>query len=144
MPKLTKQRAKKVEAAEGGSFDVLDDGMYVGRLREVTVGEGNAGPYWQWVYEIPEGFEHAGRRFWNITSLSEKADWKMKETFDAFGVPADTDTDELCGQLVLLSVSQVTQQKGKNAGKLTNQVDEVLPYDPDAETIEEGGGEEEF
>lgn len=139
-PALPQREADKVDDEEVRDFTALDPGPYPARLMEVTVGEGKAGPYWQWVYEVPdgfEGFEHAkGRRFWNITSLSEKARFKLKETFDAFGVSADTNTDELCGKLVTIIATRYTQTQGKNEGKLVNGVDKVLPFedgDPMAE-----------
>jgi hypothetical protein len=128
MPKLPASEAEAVEEFEGGEFEALPDNLYVGRLREVTVGAGPKGPYWTWVYEIPEDYEYAGRRFWNTTSLSEAARFKMKESFDAFGVPAGTDTDELCGQLVVLQVGHRVIPTGARAGQLQNQVEAVLPY----------------
>lgn len=138
MPKLNKAKAKKTEAAEGSGFDPLPDGAYHLRLRDVDASkpDGPAGPYWVWEFEVVEDGEWKKRRLWNNTSLSDAAAFKMAETFKAFGVPADTDTDELLGQVVLGIVSQRTIQKGARKGELTNQIDRLKPADPEFELPE--------
>lgn len=143
MPKLNQTKAAAVEEAGGGDFEALEEDIYVLKLCECKVAEkeGPSGPYWIWEFEIPEDYENAGRRFWMNTSLSEKALWKLNETFSAFGVPADTDTDELVGSLVQGYVTQVVQQKGKNAGKLVNQLETLSPFEGDGEAE---GGDEDF
>jgi len=124
--KLNKVMASAVEEASGGSgFEPLEEGVYVVRLREVDVKEGQKGPYWVWTFEIPEGESYAGRRFWMNTSLSEAALWKLKEVFNAFGTTPDTDTDELLGKRVKAVVVQRTIQMGARAGEVTNQIDTV-------------------
>ena len=143
MPKLNQTKAAAVEEAGGGDFEALEEDIYFLKLCECKVAEkeGPSGPYWIWEFEIPEDYENAGRRFWMNTSLSEKALWKLNETFSAFGVPADTDTDELVGSLVQGYVTQVVQQKGKNAGKLVNQLETLSPFEGDGEAE---GGDEDF
>jgi hypothetical protein len=126
MPKLPPKVAKGVDAAEAPEgFTPIPPGLYPAFLRSVNVKEGDNGAYWVWEYEIPEGYEYAGRRFWNNTSLSEKSKPFLKKAFDAFGVSADTNTDELCGQWVTLRVGNRVRQDTK---ELTNTVSEVLPY----------------
>jgi hypothetical protein len=130
MPKLAAKVAKAVNATEAaGSFEPIPAGIYAAVLKEVETHEGDNGTYWSWVFEIPEGYEFEGRRFWNNSSLSEKARPFLKKVFDAFGVPADTDTDELCGQWVNLRIAQRTIKSGDRKGELGNTIAEVLPYD---------------
>ena len=144
MPKLPAKEAKAVNDTESQSFTPVPPGLYPAILEEVNTGQGDKGPYWSWQYTIPEGFDHAGRKFWNITSLSEASRFKMKETFDAFGVPATTDTDELIGTAVTLRIGIRTIQKGERAGEQANSVTEVLPYNEgDFEPAEKPEGEEE-
>lgn len=143
MPKMPDAVAAEVDATEGGSFAPIPPGVYPAVLTEVNVKEGAKGPYWQWVYEIPEGREYAGRRFWNNTSMSEAARFKVKEAFDAHGVPANTDTDELVGTWVSLSVSLTTIQSGEKAGQPTNNVANVLPYQAE-DGVDVAGAEEPF
>jgi hypothetical protein len=150
MAKLNKNSAKEVESAASG-FDPLPDGAYHFILKDVDPSrEGKAGPYWSWEFECVEtgvvevavrdanGQETGktkemalkGRRQWNNTSLSQA--WSLKQTFDAFGVPADTDTDELLGtKPVKLVISQRVIQEGNRKGELTNNVDRVMPPDED-------------
>ncbi len=131
MAKLNKAMQKQVDSSSSG-FDPMPDGIYHFRLRDVdATRSGPAGPYWSWDYEcVEEG--HVGRRQWNNTSLSEKAAWKMKEAFTAHGVPLDTDTDEIIGGIVRLTLSTRTiQPPSPRAGEQTNQVDKVSPPDPD-------------
>jgi hypothetical protein len=58
----------------------------------------------------------------------------MKKTFDAFGVSADTNTDELCGCIVTLSIGNRVRQDTK---ELQNNVKDVLPFDPDEDEDDE-------
>lgn len=139
MAKLPKKVAERVNQAEGKDFSLLPEGTYTGKLVEVDASKsGDAGPYWSWEFDLQdEGYEN--RKLWVNTSLSEKADWKMKEVFEAFGYDADTDTDELVGQEVLLIVSQRVIEKGKLKGQLGNNVDQCLPLDGGDG---EGGGDD--
>ena len=133
MPKLDDQIAARVESAEGSTFEPLPDGAYHVRLRDVDgTGEGPKGPYWTWEFEVVEPDTRAAR-LWVTTSLSERSDWKLKETFAAFGVPTGTDTDELLGQVVKAIVGTRTQQEGAGKGQLRNEVQRLQPKDEDFE-----------
>lgn len=149
MPKLNKSQAKSVDEAES-SFELLDDGVYHARLRDVEVSE-NPGPsgkhYWKWEFEVIEE-PYTNRRLWTNTSLAESAEFKLNEVFAAFGASTDTDTDELCGQVVRLVVSQKTIQQGSRKGELSNQIDRVSAADESFEAPEAvaatTGGEDLF
>lgn len=140
MPKLNEEVAQKVEQAEDSGFAPLEEGVYILELMEdVEVREGPKGVYWRWTFQIPEGMENSGRRFWVNTSLSDNAFWKLKETFDAFGVPTNTDTEDLVKRQVKAVITITTVQKGKREGELTNEVDKLLPLDADADVPAQGG-----
>lgn len=146
MAKLDKKTRDRVAKAESSGFEPIPDGAYHLRLRDVdTSRTGEKGPYWSWEFEVvySEGGEHDKRRLWNNTSLSEKADFKMKETYEAFGVPLDTDTDEMLGLIVKGIVSQRTIQAGARKGELSNQIDRLKPADDEilAKVKEEAGKE---
>jgi hypothetical protein len=149
MAKLTKAMQKEVESADSG-FTPLPDGVYHAVLKDVDpTRSGAKGPYWSWEYEIIEDLElevetegggkktvrTKGRKQWNNTSLSQQ--WSLKQTFDAFGVSVDTDTDELIGKPVRLVLSQRTIQDGPRKGEVTNQIDRVRPADPESEAVKE-------
>lgn len=134
MPKLTKKQAQEVEKAEamGGGF-LLEPGRYAARLRSVTVRDGEEFPYWIWEFEAihnEDGDPKPGRQ-WNNTSLSPKSRGFMKATFEAFGYSADSDTDEMIGEWVVLYIDQETQTQGKNAGRQRNTVTRLAEFDPD-------------
>ena len=132
MAKLNPELQKQTENAESSSFEPLEAGVYHLRLRDVdTSRSGPAGPYWSWEFEVVDHEEYSKRRLWNNTSLSEKAAFKMKETYEAFGVPLDTDTDDMLGMIVQGVVSQRTIQEGQRKGELANQIDRLKPADPD-------------
>jgi len=133
MPKLSKQDATAVKNTEAAtSFAPLPPGLYDVVLRKVEAKQGQKGPYWLWEFEIPEGFEHEGRRFWQNTSLSVESRPFLKRTFDAFGASPDVDTDNLIGTMATVRVSVRTIRGGDKDGQQTNKVDEVLPYvDPE-------------
>lgn len=136
MPKLPKADAKAVNETEAATgFEPIPEGLYVARLDSVeahTAKTQGGDPYWQWVYSIPKEHPHGGSKFWHVTSLGEKSRPFLKAVFDAYGVPADTDTDKLCGKYVILSVGQRVIKGGKRDGQMGNFIREVLAYDPDA------------
>lgn len=129
MPKLNDDVAEKVNEAEDG-FAPVEEGVYTLELMEdVEVKEGRVAPYWRWTFEIPEGEQYAGRRFWTNTSLSDNAFWKLKEAFDAFGVPTNTDTEDLVKRRVKALITIRTIEKGQRQGQLTNEIDKLMPLD---------------
>lgn len=139
MAKLNKQMAKRTAEASSG-FEPIPDGAYHVRLVEVDSSrEGNAGPYWSWEFDVVEPGDGLNRKLWNNTSLSEQALWKLQETFKAFGVPEDTDTDEILGRVCKAIVSTRTIQQGQRKGELTNQIDRLVPKDEDFEAPEPAG-----
>ena len=132
MPKLSKEKAAAVNEAEGqGDFEALPEGRYIAELTGVDGdGKGPKGPYWTWQFDVVDvpgtaGEGHGGRKLWLTTSLGQ--DWAVKRAFEAFGVPADTDTDELITQVAVLMVSQREIEKGQRKGQLGNNVDNILP-----------------
>ena len=87
MPQLDPEVAQTVADTEASS-NLMEEGIYETVLIEVK-GDGNgpAGPYWTWVFKNPDDSpRYKGWQHWVITSLSPDAAWKMKETFEAFGV----------------------------------------------------------
>lgn len=130
MPQLNEATAAKVEKAESG-FALLDPGIYIVQLHSVEVKQSQSGkgPYWAWRFDIPEGEAHEGRRFYENTSLSEAAYFRLKAVFAAFEVPTTTDTDELVGRKIRIALGHETQQQGQNIGTLRNSIDHLLPLE---------------
>lgn len=127
MPKLSSKKADEIGASGDGGFEPLPEDLYTAKLQAVEAKESAAGNvYWRWEYRISDG-DFKGRLLWDNTSLSDAAAWRLKKVFDAFGVPLDTDTDELLGRTVQLSVSQRVIEKGNRAGEIGNNVESILP-----------------
>ncbi len=127
MPKMTKAKAKQVDNSNSG-FEPIEDGIYFARLVNVGVKEAaNGNPYWQWEYKIEEEGPYNGRVIWDNTSLSDAALWRLNSVFKAFGVPADTDTDDMLGLGCELSIEQKVIEQGTRAGEIGNNVSRVLP-----------------
>ena len=138
MPKLATAVAKQAASASVG-FAPLEPGIYYARLTGVeakTASTGNA--MWVWAFEISRG-DKTGKKQWVNTVLVENAMWKLGQVFDAFGVPTDTDTDELIGKEVRIEVSQRTIGAGQRAGQIGNNVDNVLPLDDAPATASKAG-----
>jgi hypothetical protein len=136
MPKLDSKIAETVEKAENGSA-LIEEGTYEMVLLSVEANGrdgkplvGKAGPYWSWTFAFAEDAErYAKRRVWAITSLSADAAWKLKEHFDAFGVGADADTDDLIGRKCLVQIGSRLITQGEKAGETMNTIKKVLPLD---------------
>lgn len=133
MPRLDAGTAEKVANAEDG-FKPVDPGVYVAYLAEdVTEKQGQKGFYWRWVFVIDEldnegnPQQFAGRKLFTNTSLSDAAWFKLKEMFAAFGVPTESEANELVGQKVRLQVKTVVIQQGNRKGEVGNEVAKALP-----------------
>jgi hypothetical protein len=134
VPKLSKDKAKKVDDAESG-YAPFEEGEYIGTLVDVEVRQGPQGEYWSWKFgklfaaDDPEQTEAPGY-LWLNTSLSDAAAWKLQEVFTAFNVPSSTDTDELIGEQCRLIVVQREITKGSRMGQIGNDIGSVLPLEP--------------
>ncbi len=122
--------AQDTTGVQDQEFAPMPVGIYHGRLMDVdTSRSGPAGPYWTFQYDIvTPGFEN--RKLWDNVSLSEKAAFKRKQVWEAFGVPLDTDTDDMCGSVVKLQVTHRTIQSGAREGEIAEQIGRVSPADP--------------
>lgn len=127
IPKLTTATAEKVDEAES-NFEPVPEDVYVAALVDVEVKEGAKGTYWKWTFKIAEG-DFKGRQQWTNTSLNENALWKLREVFEAFGVPTDSDTDDLVGNQVKLYVVQEPIEQGSRKGQMGNQIRTVMPLE---------------
>ena len=129
MAKLNQKLAKQVEKTEDG-FAVIPAGIYHAVLMKVDTDKaGPAGPYWSWEFSVIDPEEYKGRRLWNNTTLAEGKMFGLKQTFTAFGVDADADTDDLCGKVVKLQVGVRVIEKGDRAGQEANNVNRVMTPD---------------
>lgn len=136
MAKLNKNLAKQAneKASDWDGTGVVPAGVYLCKLQNVdSTKSGPSGPYWVWTYEtVGVGKEPTGKRFWDNTSLSEKAIGRLGKVFAAFGVSTDADTDDLIGDLVAVEVKIATIAKGDNAGGQRNEVVSLHPADSHA------------
>jgi hypothetical protein len=131
VPKLQKDQAKRVDAAESTSYETIPDGIYVAELVNVKISAaaGASGHhYWTWELKIADG-AHENRRLWYTTSLSPQSEWVLKGAFDAFGFTANSDTDEMIGEKVKAVVGHRTISQGTRTGEIANSVDQLLKYD---------------
>lgn len=135
MPKLAGDIAREAEkAAEEDGPEPVPDGIYTGVLQEVKVSddEGASGyHYWSWVFKIQSEDvpEANGKKLSFITSLSPKARFSVGGAFKAFGVPADTHTDDLLGRKANLHVSLGAIKRGSRKGQLGNSVESLSQYE---------------
>lgn len=138
MPKLNEQQQAVAAESEGG-FTPVDEGRYVVVLEKVTE-SAKAGPsghkYWTWEFKIDEPGVRAAR-LWHNTSLSPDAAFKIREVYDALGYTLDSDTAEMIGDKCRAYVSTQTQEQGKNAGRLQNVIDSLVPLEDPAGTSED-------
>lgn len=138
MAQLGAENAAKVDSAVNPNA-LMDEGIYLARLSgEVKVWPGTT-VTWAWPFTIeaeangkPQPF--AGRKIDHKTWLSDAAFYRLKATFDAFGVPTSTNTDDLLGQTVRLKITVKDDYRGEiddetGLVKLVNDVREVLPAD---------------
>jgi hypothetical protein len=137
MPALDKEYAEQVATAETDSgFEPMEEDIYEVELLACVAEKqgkplvGAAGPYWEWTWQIPEDADrYKKRRFWTITSLSQKdfPKKKFREHFDAFNAATTINTDELIGLRCKAKVGQYVATQGKNKDTVQNQIEELYP-----------------
>jgi hypothetical protein len=147
MPQLAKAMAKKVDAVEIQSFGAIPGGVYEVRLDEVEARVAKSGnDYWSWALTVvcdSEGDEeYAGRKLWNNTALTEKAFFKLKEAFEAFGYETTSDTEEIVGDNCLALVSETVIEQGARKGQPGNNVERLMPL-PNTKTPGESEDDED-
>lgn len=129
MPKLNAAVAQQAAENKSDDFEALPPGVYRVRLREVEAAQSqNNNPMWKVTLDVVDD-EFKNRRLWTNVTLTEKAMFKVAEFFAAFGVPTDTDTDDMLGSECKASVSQRIIPTGNRAGEMGNNVDRLLPLD---------------
>lgn len=136
MAKLGGDQATAVENAVNPN-GLIDEGIYLATLTgEVKVFDGKS-VMWIWPFTIdavnekgePQPF--AGRKVDHKTWISDAANYRLKDTFEAFGVPVSTDTDDLLNHKVRVKVTTKDDWKGDiddetGLVKLVNDVKDVL------------------
>lgn len=127
MPKLPAPLADQAReaAASGGSF-LLEPGVYVGRLAKVEATKSKSSNNPMWALEFDDihdldGNKKPGKQFTNLT-LIDNSMWKVGLFFAAFGVPEDTDADDLVGHRCRLQIGTRVMTAGQRAGQEGNDV----------------------
>lgn len=129
MAQLTTDMASTVEKAED-PFGLIDEGTYLVRLeKDVDVKDGSNAPYWQWTFVIEPGQPFAGRKITHRTSLADNAFFRLRQTFEAFEVPASTNTEELVGKTIRLKMIAKVSNFGQRAGEWVNEIKATLVSD---------------
>lgn len=115
MPQLNTELSTKVETAVNPN-GLIDEGVYLVRLDgpvEAKPSQASGNTTWAWPFIIEPGQPFAGRKVTHRTTLTDNMFWKLKETFDAFGVPTSTDTDELTGKVVRVKLIVKDDYQGR-------------------------------
>lgn len=100
MPKLSKANASAAKkAAAENPFALLPDGYYKAKLVEVKGGKSSKGDHmWTWLFKVEK------KDLREYTVIKDTMMWKLGQIFEAFGVSADTDTEELVGKTITVEV----------------------------------------
>jgi Protein of unknown function (DUF669) len=119
-------------------FEPLPEGTYSAEVLEVEqkMGKSSNKPYLNWQFKI-DGGEHDGRRAFYMTSLSEKALWKLKQVLKNLGLDVDGQLDLDPADLVgLPCVIKIEHEEYE--GEMRDRVTDV--YGPDAATSDGSAG----
>jgi hypothetical protein len=136
-------------------FEAIPEGTYSVVIEKVEVRESKSSDndYLNWEFSISEG-EFEDRRLWMITSLSEKALFKLKDVFEALEVledDMDLDWDEdveitpQAGPLLLYPevsglACQVVVKNEVYQGTERNRIDTVLAQDKGSGAAKKSSG----
>lgn len=127
-PQEIQDALERGDDLEGPNRDPVPDGYY---LLKVIGDDEYSGDEYDGVnlkFEVvaPRGFK--GKWLWDRLSYSPKAAFKWRQVWDATGYDYSSDTSELVDneELVVASVSQGVQSKGKGKGNVVNNIDEYF------------------
>lgn len=150
MAKLPADVAKATKEAEDG-FSLMEEGDYIVELIEVQTEKagkplsGPKGPYWVWVFQIPEDAErYKKRRFWKVISLGETSAGIRKSAYAAFGGdPEVSDTDEFIGKKCLGHIgTEMNDQVGSASyGTESNKIQRLMPLEGQGSAPAKGKGD---
>lgn len=136
MPVLPAALSKQADESDSKAFEAFDPGVYSGRLSKIEAKKAAATSNPMWALEFDQildmdGDKKPGKLFTNLVLIDSVA-WKIGQFFDAFGVPSNTNTDNLVGHRIRLEVGQRVATQGKREGQLVNEVGAFLePKDGD-------------
>lgn len=131
MPKLNAAKAAEVKKAgeEGSKFVLLPEGLYRVKLTDVESTESAKGkPMWVWKFETvaflggETDSSNKGKELWYRTVIQDNTLWDLDRVFAAFDAEPDTDTDDLCGDEIVVMVEQELITGGKSKGKMGNSI----------------------
>lgn len=116
MAKLGKDMVKRVNAADDDPFAPIPKGFIKFKLTKVESGKSQSSGknMWTWIFKAVEPVAGKEARDWSTFD----SEWKFKQIFGAFGVPADTDTDDLIGKTLIAEVDHRVANQGPRKGKL--------------------------
>ena len=113
------------------SYDPVPQGTYPAFLSEAEFGHSQRSnnPMITWVFEVPEGHEFAGRKFWHHTTITDKGLPRLKKLLSRIAPDVDVskfdvknDPPKLVGREARLQITVRMYQ-----GERTNNVKDVLP-----------------
>lgn len=111
----------------------VDEGYYALRLTEVEEDTKASGDGANLTFEITRGPKQGVLLKYNWFSYGEASAWKAIQLFDATGFTYDSEYEEIIEDKTEFVgyVELQPQTRGKNAGKMQNNVNEFRPLDQD-------------
>ena len=120
--------------------DYLPEGQYQAEVESVELKEGTRAEYLLWVFSSIE-LETKGMISTIMTSLSEKALWKLKEVIEALGGeaegPTEIDTDTYLGRVATITVAKETYTGEDGQEKTSHKIVKLFPPVEDAAPVAE-------
>lgn len=89
-----------LQEVEKKSFEPVPPGTYTLEIKEVEEKQGTKAAYLNIKFEIVDDEDYAGRKVFEMVSLSPDALWKLKELTEALGldITDEFDTEDLLGE----------------------------------------------
>lgn len=158
MPKLSKKLTKQVDEAEAThGYQLIKPGKYFCKLGGVEVKQTKEdNPMWvaefKDIYSL-DGERQQGRQWWNLNLPIEgdaPADkdpkkWadaqrlskgRLKAFFEAFGYSVDSDTDEMIGEVAVITIGIRKISQGARTGEDANQINDIEATDDYEDELE--------
>lgn len=131
----------QVDFTDVETRELIPDGDYAIKVKEVTEEEGDKGKYLNWNMVVTTG-EYKGKTLWYITSLTKQSLWNLRAVLEALGLEVPKGKMGLDLPSYKGLEMGVAVETEKYRGKTKNVVVDIYNLEEDREEGE-GGGEEE-
>lgn len=135
-------RVIEVDFTDVETRELIPDGDYAVKVKDISEEKGEKGPYLNWELLISTG-EYKGKKLWYITSLTKQSLFNLRAVLEALGVEVPKSKMQIDPPSYKGLEMGVSVESEKYKGKMKNVVTDIYNLEEDEGDEDEGEGDEE-